>query len=388
VASSITFAAGNNIQITGDNTTKTVTITATGSASNISNGTSNVAVVSSGGNVTVGIGGTGNVAVFANTGLAVTGIASVSGNVTGGNVSTAGLITATGNVNGGNILTGGLVSATGNLFAGNALISGNLTVNGNVTYINSNVVTINDLAINLANNAATAAAADGGGIEVGPQGSPYITWLYNNSANVFTSSAGISAVGNISGANLRTAGVITAAGNVTGGNLISNANIVATSAANVTFGDNTWFYSGYTTMNTGGIFHDTGANPDTIQVSTNSRANGIAMFTVGGANSGIVSTGGIEFITGGTLNANSYPTGGTSQVQITAAGLNVAGNVTATGNVTGNYFIGNGSQLTGLSGGGNVQVLTRSLGTLNIPVISGALVLLSRSGNINIPVIA
>ena len=70
----LTLTAGNNIQITGNNTSKSVTIGVTGiSLNSISNGTSNVNVVSSGGNVTVGVGGTGNLAVFSPTGLSVTG---------------------------------------------------------------------------------------------------------------------------------------------------------------------------------------------------------------------------------------------------------------------------------------------------------------------------
>jgi hypothetical protein len=78
----LTLTAGNNIQITGNNTSKSVTIGVTGiSLNSISNGTSNVNVVSSGGNVTVGIGGTSNVAVFSPTGLSVTG--SVLGNGAG-----------------------------------------------------------------------------------------------------------------------------------------------------------------------------------------------------------------------------------------------------------------------------------------------------------------
>lgn len=71
--------------------------------SSISNGTSNVTVVSSGGNVTVGVGGTGNVAVFASTGEYVTGLISATGNITGGNVTTAGLISAAGNITGNNL---------------------------------------------------------------------------------------------------------------------------------------------------------------------------------------------------------------------------------------------------------------------------------------------
>jgi hypothetical protein len=220
-----------------------------------------------------------------------------SGNITGGNLLTGGLISATGvtttgNVTGGNLLYGsGIVSGTGNVYATNFIgnISGNIDAGGANTNIQFN---------------------DGD--------------ILNGSAG-FT----FNKVGN----------VVTANGNITGATLISNGNILATSAANVTFGDNTWMYTGYTTLNTSGIFHDTGANPDTIQTSTNSRANGIAMFTSGLANSFIQSTGGIEFITAGTLNANTTPSGGVSRVQITTDGLTANGIVSASGNVTGANLI-------------------------------------------------
>jgi hypothetical protein len=65
------------------------------------------------------------------------------------------------------------------------------------------------LTVNYANNAINSAAANGGGIEVGPQGSPFITWLYDNTSNVWTSGGGISATGNITGGNINTAGNVT-----------------------------------------------------------------------------------------------------------------------------------------------------------------------------------
>ena len=81
VGGTVTLSAGDNIAITGNNTSKSVTIGVTGiSLNSIANGTSNVTVVSSGGNVSVGVGGTSNVAVFSTTGLDITG------NVTGGNI--------------------------------------------------------------------------------------------------------------------------------------------------------------------------------------------------------------------------------------------------------------------------------------------------------------
>jgi hypothetical protein len=175
------YILGNGSQLTGID------------ATSIQSGTSNVKVVSSGGNVTVAVGGTSNVAVFSTAGV------SVSGNVTAGNLS----VTA------------------------DAVITGNLTVNGTTTTINSNTVTTNDLVINMANNAATAAAANGGGIAVGPAGAAYASLTYNSTANIWTLSNGantpgiLSATGNITGGNILTGGQISATGNITGGNIIT-----------------------------------------------------------------------------------------------------------------------------------------------------------------------
>jgi hypothetical protein len=137
VGSTITLSAGNNISIVGNNTSKTVTIGVSGiSLNSISNGTSNVNVVSSGGNVTVGIAGTSNVAVFSATGANITGTFGVSGNVAGGNISTAGQVIATGNITGGNLLTSGNIIDTGAISiitaaAGNV----NLAPNGTNTLV-------------------------------------------------------------------------------------------------------------------------------------------------------------------------------------------------------------------------------------------------------------
>jgi hypothetical protein len=53
--------------------------------------------------------------------------------------------------------------------------------------------------------------------------------------------------------------------------------------------------------------------------------------------------------------------------------VSVTGNVTAVGNITGNYFLGNGSLLTGISGGaGTFSVIARS-GPITVAVILGFL---------------
>ena len=217
-------------------------------------------IVSATGNITgsyiIGNGSqlTGLPAGYTNANLASLGsnVISTSGNVTSGNFLTGGLISATGNITGGNINVGNITIATdlisslgatitidpataGN--AGHVVINGNLQVNGTTTTINSNVVSTNDLTVNYANNAINSSAANGGGIEVGPIGTPYITWLYNSTANVFTSSGGISAVGNITGGNIsatnHTGTAVSVTGNITGGNVLTGGLISATGAIQV-----------------------------------------------------------------------------------------------------------------------------------------------------------
>jgi hypothetical protein len=117
VGDALTLSAGNNIAITGNNTSKTVTIGVTGiSLTSIANGTSNVNVTSSGGNVTVGVAGTSNVAVFSPNGLAVTG------NITGNGAGLTGINTFSNiSVTGGNSATADSIADTLTLTAGSGI---------------------------------------------------------------------------------------------------------------------------------------------------------------------------------------------------------------------------------------------------------------------------
>ena len=88
----------------------------------------------------------GNIAAANN--IRALGEISATGNVIGGNITTAGLITATGNINtaanisatgnvtAGNITTGGTFSATGNIAAANFLTTGLISATGNITGAN------------------------------------------------------------------------------------------------------------------------------------------------------------------------------------------------------------------------------------------------------------
>lgn len=117
VGGTVTLSAGDNISITGNNTSKTVEIAVSGiSLNSISNGTSNVNVVSSGGNVTVGVGGTSNIAVFSTGGLAVTG------NITGNGAGLSGInVFSNIAVNGGNSCLADSIADTLTLSAGTGI---------------------------------------------------------------------------------------------------------------------------------------------------------------------------------------------------------------------------------------------------------------------------
>ena len=189
---------------------------------------------------------------------------SVGGNTTSGNIS------AIGNIDGSNLN-----------ISNNAVILGNLTVNGNATFFNSNVVTINDKFINLANNASTPAAANGGGIGIGPIASEYATLTYNSTGNVWESNIGFGITGNV------TAGYFI--GNGSALSSITGANVSGT-VANAAYALN----AGYVT---------------------------------GNAQANITSVG--------TLTSLSV------SGNITSGNITNNGTITSVGNITAPYFIGN-----------------------------------------------
>ena len=218
VGGTVTLTAGDNIAITGNNTSKTVTIGVTGiSLNSIANGTSNVTVVSSGGDVTVGVGGTSNVAVFSTAGVNVTGnvltsgLISATGNVSGGNIIAG--TGSGGNISGANVITANAVTTTGNITGGNILTAGLITATGNVTSGNLSTTLVTATTLSATGN------VQGGNLRT----------------------AGlISATGNIDGGNLRTAGLISATGNVNSGNMISAAlvqGVTLSASGNVTGGN-------------------------------------------------------------------------------------------------------------------------------------------------------
>ena len=124
---------------------------------------------------------------------------------------------------------------------------------------------------------------------------------------------------------------------------------------------------------------------------------------------GVTASGSVKTINIGTLGASGSNTnviigsvtagavttttiyGNTVAGNLTTTGLiSVEGNVTAVGNIQGNYFVGNGSLLTGISGaggaGGTFQVIARS-GSITVVVTSGFFGVVTRnSGTLQVAV--
>ena len=164
----------------------------------------------------------------------------------------------------------------------------------------------------------------------------------------------VNASGNVTGGNILTAGLISATGNVTGlnfiGNLVAPAGGPVTTTGNITGGN----------LLTGGLVSVTG--------------------NITGGN---INTAGLVTATGNVRGGNVISAAAISGVSIVATGnvdsgnlrssglVSVAGNVTSAANIAGTFFIGNGSQLTGLSLGVAVTKFVNGTTEGNIGVTNG-----------------
>ena len=311
----------------------------------------------------------------------------VTGNVAGGNLTTVGLVSATGNVSGGNLTTTGLVSATGNVSGGNLTTTGALSVTGNanVGNIGANIgaFTGNISAANanlgnlvvanffqgdgylLTNVAATGSLANGtsnvsipavnGNVNISVGGTSNVLVVTTTGANVTGTFA---ATGNVSGANLTTAGVVDATGNVSGGNLTTTGLVSAT--GNVSGGN----------LTTAGVVAATG------NVSGGNITTGGVVAATGNVSGGNITTAGVVAATGNVSGGNLTTTGALS-----VTGNANVGNIGATiGAFTGNISAANATL-------GNVATANFFTGTLttaaqpNITSV-GTLTSLAVTGNV------
>ena len=248
--------------ITGDLTVVgNAVLTGNINADRIFYGTSNVEILTPNGNVNIGVGGVNQVAIFTSTGANVAGYATITGNVTGGNLITAGIATVIGNIIGGNVTSLGNITVSRDASAGQPTVRFNDTdtditdsqVFGAIEWFTNDVSgtgarvtsSIRSVAAGLLGNAnvqiltSTNGAAptvkvtvlSTGNVGIGNT-SPVDLLAVQGSIWANTT---ISGVGNITGGNLLTAGSATATGNVQAGNFLTVGLISAT--GNVTGGN-------------------------------------------------------------------------------------------------------------------------------------------------------
>ena len=286
-----------------------------------------------------------------------TGVVTVTGNITGGNISTGGVFNSTGNANVGNLgATAGVF--TGNITAGNInSVTGILSVTGNANVGNigagaavlagplSGVTTIsasgNANVGNIGAGAAVLAGPLSGVTTISASGNANVGNI-GATAGVFTNSVTIT--GNVSAGNISTTGILSVTGNANVGNIGAGAAVLAGPL------------SGATTINASG----------NANVGNLGAARGVFTTVVG------------------NLETASQPN---ITVVGTLTGLTVSGNVIGQANllVTSNITAGNINSVSGIlsvTGNANVGNIGAGAAVLAGP-LSGATTI-NASGNANV----
>jgi hypothetical protein len=205
----------------------------------------------------------------------------------------------------------------------------------------------------------------------------YVTSTTGNitGGNILTGGV-VSAAGNVRGSNLNTTGLVTATGNVTGGNILTDGYVSAT--GNITgsyfFGNGSQLtglpatygnanvadflptYSGVVGASSvsatgdiiGGFFVGNGAQVGNLNAANVLGTVANATYATSAGSAGSATTA-VSATTAGTVTDNA-------QANITSVGT--LSSLSVTGNISGNYFLGNGSQLTGIA--------TTSYGNANV----------------------
>jgi hypothetical protein len=271
------------------------------------------------------------------------------------------------------------------VYNSNFTVAGNLTVQGNSTAIDTTITTIEDPIIVLASTQTSGAPA----VDIGYLGfrgnQSNIAFVWDESAGQFVTaftSTGesnttitITSYANLQIGNLSLTGnilnsTLNVTGNITGGNLLTpgliSATSTITSAANISGGN----------LLTGGLISAT----STITSAAN----------VSGAN---IITGGLITATGNITGGNLLTSGSGGAISgsgnITGGNILTGGLISAGGNIIADpasFFIGNGSQLTGVAASSaNFPV---SNGTSNINAAVNANITVGVSGTSNVAVFA
>lgn len=378
----------------------TLSWNATGSPSSISNGTSNVNIATANGDVTTTSNGNTTLTVT-DIGANITGYANITGNLIAGNADfSAAANVSLGSVSNvhisggtsGYVLTtdgaGTLSWAAGGGGGGGASISnGNSnvnigTANGNITMSavgNANIVVVTGTGVNVAGTLDTGSGninttGNVSGAYFIGNGSLLTGIVASGGSSIDNGTSNVSiptANGNINMSASGNANIVVVTGtgvNLTGDMTISNALTVTGNAAasNVLIG-----------AGTGGAI--TGANSISANyfVGNGYYLNTVSAVSVANGNSNVN-------IPAANGNVTVSVTGTSNVVTITNTGVNVTGTLsTGTANITANYYIGNGSLLTGIAA---TTTIANGNSNVNIPDANGN-VNISAVGNANVLVV-
>ena len=316
-------SSGQYLQTNGSGVLTWATV-AGGSSSNISNGNSNVNIPSANGNVNISSAGNANILIVTGTGINVAGTLNVTGDTTVGNITSSG---SGGNISNANVISANTLTASGNITANN-FIAGNGT-GGNIS--NANVISANTFT---ASGNITA-----GNANLGNQASAnYFIGNFYGTANSATTATSATTAGTVTTAaqpNITSVGTLSSlavTGNITSG----NANLGNNVSAN--------FFTGNGVYLTG--------------ITTAGLSNGNSNVNIPAANG----------------NINFTAVGNTTMV-VTGTGVNIAGTLNATGNVS------LGNLVTTGSGGNITNANVISANTLTASgTINGADLSLSGNG--------
>ena len=294
--------------------------TGTISVANIVNGTSNVRIASANANVTISVNSVSNVAVFSTAGVVM------SGNANALNMYASGVIIANGNVTGTNIRTGGAVSATGNVY-GNYIAGTYLTGDG------SNISNV---------------AAAGSNTQVQFNNSGKLAGLASLTYNSATSLLSLTG-------NIKTVGTISTSGNVTASYLIGNGSQLTGLPlvyGNANVANFLPIFTGNVSANNISVTDNLTVG-NTISATGNITTDGYFVGTfVGNVSGNLVVPGSntqVLFNNNGNAGAVASLTYNYANSLLSLTGnIKTVGTISTTGNVTAQYFLGNGSQLSGL----------------------------------------
>ena len=169
-----------------------------------------------------------------------------------------------------------------------------------------------------------------------------------------------SVVGNVTGGNLVTAGIVTATGNITGGNVLTGGLVSATGNVTGNFiNGNGYFLTGIITsvanINNGTSNVNIATANANITVSVDGTSNVVVFATTGEYITGLLSasgnvTGG-NLLTAGLISATSTIT---SAANITGGNVLTGGLISAVGTITGSSLLGSVASLSGNVTGGNL----------------------------------